>query len=91
MPKNRCIVSPELMVEVLSTGEINGQRDREVKLKLYSLHGVREYWVVNWQLCNIEVYRRQEMRLQKVATLLREDRLTSPLLPGFECEIATVF
>jgi Uma2 family endonuclease len=85
------IVAPELIVEVLSAGEINEQRDREVKLKLYSLHGVQEYWVVNWQLRNIEVYRRQEMRLQKVVTLLREDRLTSPLLPGFACELVTVF
>ncbi|MEO0373464.1 MAG: Uma2 family endonuclease [Cyanobacteria bacterium P01_A01_bin.17] len=85
------VVAPELIVEILSAGEVNEQRDREVKRKLYSLHGVQEYWVVNWRLNNIEVYRRREMQLQKVATLLREDRLTSPLLPGFECEVATVF
>lgn len=85
------IVAPELVVEVLSAGEINEQRDREVKLKLYSLHGVQEYWIVNWRLKSIEVYRRQDVQLQKVATLLQEDRLTSPLLPGFECAIATIF
>ena len=85
------IVAPELVVEVLSAGEINEQRDREVKLKLYSLHGVQEYWIVNWRLKSIEVYRRQDVQLQKVATLLQEDRLTSPLLPRFECAIATIF
>lgn len=33
-------VAPELIVEILSPGEGNKQRDKEVKLKLYSLHGV---------------------------------------------------
>ena len=85
------VVAPELMVEVLSAGDIHEQRDREVKLKLYSLHGVQEYWIVNWRLKTIEVYRRQDVQLQKVATRLQEDRLVSPLLPGFECAISTLF
>ena len=85
------VVAPEIIVEVLSAGGTNEQRDREVKLKLYSLHGVQEYWIVNWRLKEIEVYRREEARLQKVATLLSADKLTSLLLPGFECEIAGLF
>ncbi|EDX85453.1 hypothetical protein S7335_3154 [Synechococcus sp. PCC 7335] len=79
------------MVEVLSAGKENEQRDRAFKLKLYSLHGVREYWIVNWRLKEIEVYRREESRLQKVATLLVTDWLTSPLLPEFECAVKSVF
>ena len=63
------IVAPELMVEVLSPGELNEQRDKEVKLKLYSLHGVQEYWIINWQLKTLEVYRRSDAQLQLVATL----------------------
>lgn len=85
------IVAPELNVEVLSAGEKNEQRDRQTKLKLYSLHGVQEYWIVNWRLKEIEVYRREDAVLQKVATLLVADKLTSPLLPGFECVVADVF
>ncbi|MGB7248904.1 MAG: Uma2 family endonuclease [Phormidesmis sp.] len=85
------IVAPELMVEVLSAGEINEQRDRTVKLKLYSLHGVQEYWIVNWRLKEIEIYRREDAQLKKVAKLLAADKLTSPLLPGFECAIAPLF
>jgi Uma2 family endonuclease len=85
------IVAPELMVEVLSPGELNEQRDKEVKLKLYSLHGVQEYWIVNWQLKTLEVYRRTNAQLQLVATLLEGDTLTSPLLPGFSTAIAQVF
>ncbi|NJN87702.1 MAG: Uma2 family endonuclease [Leptolyngbyaceae cyanobacterium SL_7_1] len=85
------IVAPELMVEVLSPGELNEQRDKEVKLKLYSLHGVQEYWIVNWQLKSLEIYRRTDAQLRLVATLLEGDTLTSPLLPGFSPAIAQIF
>lgn len=85
------IAAPELIVEVLSAGEKNEQRDKELKLKLYSLHGVQEYWIVNWRIKEIEIYRRKETRLQKVATLNTMDSLTSPLLPGFDCAIASLF
>src|SRR5712692_8151827 len=36
-------MAPELVVEVLSPGTTNQQRDREIKLKLYSRRGVQEY------------------------------------------------
>jgi Uma2 family endonuclease len=85
------IVAPELMVEVLSPGDLNEQREKEVKLKLYSLHGVQEYWIVNWQLKTLEVYRRSDTQLQLIATLLEGDTLTSPLLPGFSTAIAQIF
>lgn len=85
------VVAPELIVEVLSSGGKNQQRDREIKLKLYSLHGVQEYWIVDWQLKQVEVYRRQSAQLRLVSTLLTENSLTSPLLPGFQCAIATIF
>lgn len=85
------IVAPELMVEVLSPGELNEQRDKEVKLKLYSLHGVQEYWIANWQLKTVEIYRRSDAQLQLVATLFEGDTLTSPLLPGFSTAIAQIF
>ena len=85
------VVAPELVVEILSAGEQNEQRDKSVKLKQYSLYGVQEYWIVNWQLPSVEIYRRQDARLQLVATLLIEDTLTSPILPGFSCSIASIF
>lgn len=84
-------VAPELVVEVLSPGELNEQRDKEVKLKLYSLHGVQEYWIVNWQLKTLEIYRRIDTQLQLVATLLESNTLTSPLLPGFSTPMAQIF
>lgn len=35
--------APELVVEVLSPGKTNERRDREAKLKLYSVRGMYEY------------------------------------------------
>jgi Uma2 family endonuclease len=84
-------LAPELMVEVLSPGDRNEQRDKEVKLKLYSLYGVQEYWIVNWQQQTLEIYRRTDAQLQRVATLLTGDTLTSPLLSGFSTAIAQIF
>ncbi|MGF1574504.1 MAG: Uma2 family endonuclease [Cyanophyceae cyanobacterium] len=84
-------VAPELVVEILSPGATNEHRDREVKRKLYSIHGVQEYWVVSWQLQTIEIYRRSQTQLQLVATLLSGDTLTSSLLPGFQVPMSRIF
>jgi Uma2 family endonuclease len=84
-------VAPELIVEVLSPGERNIKRDKETKLKLYSLHEVEEYWIVSWRLKTIERYQRQDAQLQQVETLGVTDTLTSPLLPGFSVDMARIF
>jgi len=84
-------VAPELAVEVLSAGSDNEHRDRSVKLRLYSVYGVQEYWIVNWRLKTIEIYRRQKAQLTLVETLTVEDLLTSPILPEFECAVADIF
>ena len=84
-------LAPDLVVEVLSAGADNERRDREAKLKLYSLRGVQEYWIMNWRSQQVEVYRRQQAMLQLVATLLTTDELTSPLLPGFNCAVSQLF
>ena len=83
--------APELVVEVLSSGEENERRDREVKLKLYSSQGVREYWIADRLLQQIQVYRREKATLVLVATLFATDELTSPLLPDFSCPVARLF
>lgn len=70
---------------------MNEKRDKEVKLKLYSLHGVREYWVVNWQQKSLELYRRTDAQLQRVGTLFEEDTLTLPLLPDFSTPVDQIF
>ena len=82
---------PELIVEVLSLGESNIRRDREAKLKLYSVQGVQEYWIADRFTRQLEIYRRQQGQLALVATLMTTDEITSPLLPDFTCSISRFF
>jgi Uma2 family endonuclease len=83
--------APELVIEVLSPGSANEQRDRRAKLKLYSRRGVEEYWILDWLLGQVEVYRRKRRQLRLVETLNRKDMLSSPLLPGFSCPAVELF
>jgi Uma2 family endonuclease len=83
--------APELIVEVLSPGVANERRDREAKLKLYAARGVQEYWILDWQRQQVELYRRERAILTLVATLFAADHLSSPLLPGFNCSVARLF
>lgn len=83
--------APELAVEVLSPGKENERRDRETKLKRYSRRGVIEYWIVDRRRRQVEIYRREQAVLELSATLLEQDILTSPLLPGFQCQVAQFF
>ncbi len=83
--------APELVVEVLSKGKANEDRDRLAKLKLYSVQGVQEYWIVDRIAQRIEVYQRDNAQLKLVTTLLVDDVITSPLLPNFACEVARLF
>ncbi|PYP88675.1 MAG: hypothetical protein DMF61_05690 [Blastocatellia bacterium AA13] len=83
--------APELVVEVLSPGQVNERRDREAKLKLYSRRGVQEYWILDWRRRQVEVYRRSNAQLQLSAALFEADLLSSPLLPGFSFAISDLF
>jgi Uma2 family endonuclease len=83
--------APELVVEVLSPGKANEERDRQAKLQLYSRRGVGEYWIVDWMVKRVEVYRRERAQLVLAATLYAPDELTSPLLAGFACRVADLF
>ncbi|MBI3972316.1 MAG: Uma2 family endonuclease [Chloroflexi bacterium] len=83
--------APDLVVEVLSPGQENAARDREIKLDLYSRQGVREYWLVDWELRAIAIYRREAAALRLAATLYDGDVIESPLLPGFRWPVERIF
>lgn len=83
--------APELAIEVLSYGSSNVSRDKEAKRKLYSVRGVSEYWIVDWQQQTVEIYRREAAALQLVNTLHPTDELTSPLLPDLKLKVSHIF
>lgn len=84
-------LAPALVVEVLSPGKVNAERDRETKLTLYDRRGVREYWIVDPAARAVEIYRRGQGALSLVATALSDEALLSPLLPGFRLPVADLF
>jgi len=90
-PDGKLHLCPELVVEILSPGAENRRRDSEAKLKLYSIYGADDYWIVDWQERRVEVYQRENARLRLAKTLMRDDVLTTELLPGFRCDIAQFF
>lgn len=85
------VVAPDLMIEILSPGKRNEQRDREDKLEMYGQFRVAEYWIVDWRAWQVDVYRHDGQRLREAATLRPGETLTSPLLPGFASPIGDLF
>ncbi len=82
---------PELVVEVLSPGTANEERDRVTKRQHYGHWGVQEYWIIDRFARTIEIYRLAEGGLQPVVTLGTSDDLSSPLLPGFSHRVGNLF
>ena len=80
--------APDLIVEVLSPGTVNEVRDRELKLQLYSRRGVREYWIADYRSKTVQAYRPRGERLELAETLVGDEVLTSPLMPGFACPVS---
>ena len=74
---------PDIVVEVLSEGEINRTRDLVDKRELYLRRGALEYWIVDLTAKTL-------LRLTRAADTWHEqrlaaaDRLSTPLLPRWE-------
>lgn len=83
--------APELVVEIVSPGAKNARRDRVMKRQVYGRHGVQEYWIVDPLKRSVEVYRTRENSLELLVTLLDEDEITSPLLPGLAIPTYRIF
>lgn len=82
---------PDLVIEVLSPGKANVERDRDIKLDLYRRQGVAEYWIVDRFQRQVEAYRSVDGGLNVAQVYTAEDTLTSPLLPGCACAVARLF
>ncbi|HEY6231944.1 MAG TPA: Uma2 family endonuclease [Pyrinomonadaceae bacterium] len=81
----------DIVIEILSPGSQNRRRDLSAKRGLYAKYGAAEYWVVDSENQVVLVFHLRDQTLEEVATLDREDNLTSRLLPGFELKVADIF
>lgn len=87
----RLVAAPDIVIEILSPGQENVARDRIAKRQLYAKHGVNECWILDSENRAVDIYRLYAGRLELTATLKDEDRITSPLLPDFACQVSPVF
>lgn len=83
--------APELVIEILSYGKKDIERDRVIKRGLYGKYGVKEYWVVDGLFNTIEVYRLEEKGLERIKRFEIYESIETPILPGFELKLADIF
>jgi Uma2 family endonuclease len=88
---DRLISAPDLVIEILSRGSENVRRDRIAKRRLYSKHGVPEYWIVDRHDRVVEIYRLEGALLELAVTLKDNDEVSTPALPGFSYLPAEIF
>jgi Uma2 family endonuclease len=81
----------DLVIEILSPGTQNRQRDLSAKRKLYGKYGAKEYWIVDSENRCVIIYRLKGQTLDQVATLSAEDNITTPILPGLQLKVSAVF
>ena len=88
--ETRLVAAPDLVIEVLSTGRENRDRDLLVKRQLYAKYGVAEYWIIDPENRQVGVYL-QNGQLTSAGPLKEADHLTTVLLPGFRYALAALF
>lgn len=90
LDKQGCIGAPDLVVEILSSG--NSKREMRDKFELYEQAGVLEYWIVDPHRRTVLVYVLKENKLMALGRpLTDEDDLISPTFQGLSISLAEVF
>ena len=88
---NKFTAGLDLVIEILSPGKENRDRDLLVKRQLYAKYGIAEYWIVDSENRSVEVYRSSAAQLESIVSLRDEDQITTPLLPDFRLDVTAIF
>jgi Uma2 family endonuclease len=83
--------APDLVAEVLTP---DSRRHDEVRKRgLYERAAIEEYWIVDPEAETVKVFRRDSERFARPLLLSKADCdvLSTPLLPGLEPSLATLF
>lgn len=81
--------APDLIVEILSPKTT--KLDVGVKKTIYARTGVQELWIVDPEAKRLAVYRLQENSETPAQTLQPGQTLSTPLLPGLDVDLESVF
>lgn len=84
-----CLGAPDIVVEILSPG--NNAKELKNKYDIYEESGVKEYWVVSAQDETFIRHTLENGRYVPSRTMVTGDIVTTPVLPGFELDLAKIF
>jgi len=82
---------PLLVVEIVSPGELQRNRDYVAKRTQYENLSIPEYWIIDPQEQTVAVFTLQGDRYLEAKILTDRDRLSSPQLPTLDLAIADLF
>ena len=89
-PKQSAFPPPDFIVEILS--DSTEGRDRGIKFMDYAKHGVTEYWIIDTNTKTIEQYTLNIEKMEYELNLkVREGKLKSIAIDGFEIEVQSIF
>ena len=80
---------PDLVVEVVSPGKENQERDYRYKRSEYGARGIQEYWIVDPELAQVTVLT-LVAGLYEEQVFRREDEIASGLFPAFDLTVEQV-
>ena len=75
---------PQLVVEVVSPGKLNRQRDYVDKRQQYAARGIPEYWIVDPQAAVVIVLKLESGHYVEVGQFQHQDCIVSPTFPALE-------
>jgi Uma2 family endonuclease len=86
-----CLGAPDIVVEILSPG--NNAKETKIKYDLYEEFGVKEYWVVYPDELSLLRYvlNNEGKFVVEGRALTFGDKVTTPILSGFELALDDVF
>jgi Uma2 family endonuclease len=82
---------PMLVVEIVSPGEVQRNRDYIAKRSQYQDLGIPEYWIVDPQEATVLVLELRDGVYSEAATFRGEDRLRSPQLGSLDVTAQDLF
>lgn len=89
LDKQGCIGSPNIVIEILSPG--NNQKELRSKYEVYEEAQVEEYWIISPQDESFLQYTLSGDKYVPSRLMTIGDTVTTPILPGFELDLKTVF
>ena len=85
------MASPLLVVEIVSPGELQRDRDYIAKRSQYQDRGIPQYWIVDPQLQTVLVLQLIDDVYTEVVTLQGEDQMRSPQFEELNLTVSQLF